>query len=64
MKTYKTVEQEVNQIRLKIYEETKDMTPEEYTERVRKIGEEAAKKYGFQRVAKINKNSEPFISVS
>jgi hypothetical protein len=30
-------------------EETKDMTPEQYTERVRKIGEESAKKYGFQR---------------
>jgi len=64
MKTYKTVEQEVNQIRLKIYEETKDMTPEEYTERVRKIGEEAAKKYGFQRVARINKSPESFSSVS
>jgi len=56
MKTYKTVEQEINQIRLKIYEETKDMTPEEYTERVRKIGEEAAKKYGFQRVARTEKS--------
>ena len=51
MKMYKTVEQEVNQIRLQIYEETKDLTPEQYTKRVRKIGEEAAKKYGFQRVA-------------
>ena len=53
MKTYKTVEQEVNQIRLKIYEETKDLTSEEYTERVRKIGENAAKKYGFERVSKV-----------
>ena len=51
MKTYKTVEQEINKIRLKIYADTKDLTPEQYTERVRKIGEEAAKKYGFQRVA-------------
>jgi hypothetical protein len=50
MKTYKTVEQEVNQIRLKIYEETKDLTPEQYTERVRRIGENAAQKYGFQRI--------------
>jgi len=58
MKTYKTVEQEVNQIRLKIYEETKDLTPEQYTERVRKIGEEAAKKYGFQRVASVNAKSQ------
>ena len=51
MKTYKTVEQEVNQIRLKIYEETKNLSPEQYTERVRKIGENAAKKYGFQRIS-------------
>ena len=56
MTTYKTVEQEVNKIRLKIYEETKNLTPSEYTERVRKIGEEAAKKYGFQRVASANTN--------
>ena len=50
MINYKIVEQEVNKIRTKIYEETKGMTPEQYTERVRKIGEEAANKYGFQRV--------------
>ena len=50
MKTFKTVEQEVNQIRLKIYEETKNLTSEQYTERVRKIGENAARKYGFQRI--------------
>ena len=53
MNTYKTVEQEVNQIRLKIYEETKDLTSEQYTERVRKIGENAANKYGFQRISRI-----------
>ena len=50
MKSYKTVEREVNKIRLKIYDETKNLTPEQYTERVRRIGEAAAKKYGFQRV--------------
>ena len=51
MKMIKAVEQEVNEIRLKIYEETKTLTPEQYTERVRKIGENAAKRYGFLRVA-------------
>ena len=51
MKSFKTVEQEVNQIRIKIYEETKDLTPEQYMERVRKTGEAAARKYGFKRVA-------------
>jgi hypothetical protein len=32
------------------------MTPEQYTERVRQIGEAAAKKYGLERVAKANQN--------
>ena len=53
MKMYKSVEQEVNQIRINIYEATKDLTPEQYTERVRKIGEEAAKKYGFHRISNV-----------
>ncbi|MDR0196835.1 MAG: hypothetical protein LBI36_01260 [Oscillospiraceae bacterium] len=46
-----TIEQEINRIRLEIYEETKDMTVPERVERINKIGEEAAKKYGFKRVA-------------
>ncbi|MCL2287865.1 MAG: hypothetical protein FWC33_01605 [Candidatus Bathyarchaeota archaeon] len=50
------IEQEVDQIRLEIYEETKDLTHKQYNERVRKIGEEAAKKYGFQRVANTKEN--------
>ena len=58
MKTYKSVEQEVNQIRLKIYEETKNLTPEQYTERVRKIGEDAAIKYGFMRVTSAREGGE------
>ena len=59
MKTIKTVEREVNQIRLKIHEETRGLTPEQYTERVRRIGENAAKKYGFQRIANANELSQP-----
>jgi len=51
MKTINKIEQEVNQIRLAIYEETKNMTPAQRAERVNKIGEAAAKKYGFKRVA-------------
>ena len=51
MKTLNTIEQEINEIRLRIYEETKDMTVEERVERVNKIGEAAAKKYGFKIVA-------------
>ena len=52
MKTSNHIENEINQIRLQIYEETKDMTPEQRALRVNKIGEAAAKKYGFKRVAK------------
>jgi len=48
------IEREVNQIRLLIHEQTKDLTPKQSTERVRKIGEEAAKKYGFKYIANIN----------
>ena len=42
---------EIHAIRLKIYDETKDMTLEQYSEMVRKIGEDAAKEYGFHRIA-------------
>ena len=56
MKTINKIEQEVNQIRLAIYEETKDMTPAQRAERVNRIGEAAAKKYGFKRVASAKKN--------
>ena len=51
MKTISKIEQEVNQIRLAIYDETKDMTPAQRAERVNKIGKSAAIKYGFKRVA-------------
>ena len=51
MKTPNTIEQEINQIRVRIYEETKDMTAEERVKRVNRIGEAAAKKYGFRVVA-------------
>ena len=50
-KTPDTIEQEVNEIRLRIYEKTKDMTPEQLTEYYRKSGEASAKKYGFKIVA-------------
>ena len=56
MKTISKIEQEVNQIRLRIYEETKDMTVQERVERVNKIGEAAAQKYGFKRVASARDN--------
>jgi len=51
MKTIKKIEQEINQIRLAIYEKTKDMTPAQRAERTNKIAEAAAQKYGFKIVA-------------
>jgi len=47
MKKNKTIEDEVNRIRLKIYNKTKDMTSAQRTEYYRKSGEASAKKYGF-----------------
>ena len=51
MKTISNIEQEINRIRLEIYEETKDLTREQRIERTNRIGETAAKKYGFKIVA-------------
>jgi len=45
-----TIEAEINQIRLQIYERTKHMTQEQRVEYDRKRGEELAKKYGFKLV--------------
>ena len=57
MRTLSPIEQEVNQIRLKIYEETKDLTPEQYKQRLDKITEASAKKYGFKIVASANRKT-------
>ncbi|MDR1319847.1 MAG: hypothetical protein LBK56_00225 [Gracilibacteraceae bacterium] len=48
MKNSNVIEQEINQIRLNIYEKTKDMTPQQLTEYYRKSGEASAQKYGFK----------------
>ena len=61
MKTISKVEQEVNQIRLRIYEESKNLTPEQNKERLEKICAAAQKKYGFKRIARAN---EPDRAVS
>ena len=54
MKKHDSIEEKINRIRLQIYEETKNMTVKERVERINKIGEAAAKKYGFKRVASAN----------
>ncbi|MCL1865159.1 MAG: hypothetical protein FWF73_05035 [Spirochaetes bacterium] len=54
MKKTNTIEQEIDQIRLQIYEKIKDMTPEQHIEYYRKSGEASAKKYGFTIIANAN----------
>jgi hypothetical protein len=56
------IEQEINQIRQKIYDETKDMTLEQRREYYRKSGSAAAEKYGFRRIA--NANDDPRLKIS
>jgi hypothetical protein len=47
MKTLNPIENEINKIRLAIYEKTKDMTPSQLTDYYLKSGENSARKYGF-----------------
>jgi hypothetical protein len=47
------IEQDINRIRVEIYEETKDMTQEQRKERLRRIVDAAEKEYGFRRVASV-----------
>ena len=54
MKKPDTIEDEIDRIRLRIYEETKDMTIEERAERLNRFGEAAAKKYDFKFVSRAN----------
>jgi hypothetical protein len=48
MKTISPIEQEVNQIRLAIYEKIKDMTPAQVTEYYRNNTEATIQKYGLK----------------
>ena len=48
MKTPNTIEDEIDRIRLAIYEETKDLTVAQYVERTNRIGEVIAKQYGLK----------------
>jgi len=54
MKNKNTIEEDLNKIRLKIYEETKHMTPQEHTEYYKKKAERMAKQYGFKFVKTAN----------
>jgi len=48
MKTPDTIEDEIDRIRLKIYEETKHMTPAQRVERTRRNAEAVALECGFK----------------
>jgi hypothetical protein len=54
VKSTNTIERDINRIRLQIYEETKNMTVQERVDRINKIGEAAALKYGFKIAAGAN----------
>jgi len=58
MKTISKIEQEVNQIRLAIYEEMKDITQAQRAEYYRKSGEATAKKYGFKIITSTKDQTE------
>jgi len=51
MRAHNTIEEEINKSRLCIYEETKNMTVDERVAWVNRIGEAAAKEYGFRIVS-------------
>ena len=50
-----TIEQDINRIRLEIYEETKGMTPEQRVEHTRKVTDKTIKKYGFKIIEKVHR---------
>jgi len=48
MKTPNTIEDEIDRIRLKLHEETKDMTPQEYAEHTNRSAEAFVRKMGYK----------------
>ncbi|MCL1834161.1 MAG: hypothetical protein FWG49_06630 [Leptospirales bacterium] len=57
MKSIKTMEQEINKIRIEIYEETKNMTLEQRNERLSKIVDDAQREFGFKRIVNAKEKS-------
>jgi hypothetical protein len=53
------IEREVNRIRLRIYEETKNMTLEQRREYYSESSAAAAEKYGFRRAASAKDDPRP-----
>ena len=62
MSMISNAEREVNQIRLELYEETKNLTPEQYRARLDTLTETNAEKYGFKVVPSAKRRqSEPLL---
>ena len=51
MKKPNTIEDEIDAIRLQLYEETKHMTPEQHAEHVKRNTADVIKQYGMKVVA-------------
>jgi len=51
MKSLNTIEDDIDRIRLQIYEETKDLTSAQFVDYFNKSAEALAKQYGFKIVA-------------
>ena len=54
MKKNNTIERDINKIRLAIYEETKDMTPQQRKERLEKSTNPAIQKYGLKVIPNVD----------
>ena len=52
-------EAEINRIRVKLYEETKDLTPEEHTRRSNEKARKLAAQYGFTVGSPIKNGGNP-----
>ena len=64
MKKPNTIEDEIDQIRLAIYEEIKDMTPAQITEYYRRKTDPIIKQYGFKMVDRVAEtNDTPYLAV-
>jgi len=58
MKTPNTIEQEIDRIRLEIYEETKDMTPAQRAQWMNNIAESIASEYHLNIVASASERTD------
>ena len=64
MKTLNPIENEINRIRLDIYDKTKDMTPSQLTDYYLKSGESSARKYGFTIIRNARDKEQRVIQVN